>query len=116
MGPQIPISYKPSIERDRLFHLILKKLHYKAVNRFIDEAVKEKLNRELVATTDPEMTRLINRLTEVLYEHRGWKFMKPSKEATRKINEKAKRYEKGKIKATRWKGSFDRTFKDKDPQ
>lgn len=113
MSSQVPISYKPSIERDRLFNLILKKLHYKAVNRFIDEAVKEKLNRELAATTDPEMTRLIGKLTEAVYEHKGWKFLKPSKEAVRKINEKAKRYEEGKVKTTRWKGSFDKTFRDK---
>ena len=113
MNLRTPISYRPSIERDKLEDLVLKKLHYKAVNRFIDEAVKEKLNRELVTTSDPEMTRLIGKLTEVIYEHKGWKFLKPSKEVTKKINEKAKPYEEGKVKATRWKGSFDKTFGEK---
>ena len=110
MNTRTPISYRPSIERDRLEGLILRKLHYKAVNRFIDEAVKEKLNRELIVTSDPEMTRLIGKLTEVVYAHKGWKFLKPSKEVIRKINQRAKPYEEGKVRATRWKGSFDKTF------
>lgn len=114
MNPRTPISYRPSMERDRLEGLILKKLRYKAVNRFIDEAVKEKLNRELVVTSDPEMTRLLTKLTEVIHEHKGWKFMKPSKEVARRINVKAKPFEEGKVKATRWKGSFDKTFGEKD--
>ncbi len=110
MNSRVPISYRPSIERGELESLITKKLHYKALNRFIDEAVKEKLNRELVVTSDPEMTRLIGKLTEVVYEHKGWKFLKPSKEVVKRINEKAKPFEEGKVKATRWKGSFDKTF------
>lgn len=59
MNKRTPISYRPSINRGELEKLITKKLKYRAVNRFIDEAVKEKLNRELVVTSDPEMTRMI---------------------------------------------------------
>lgn len=110
MNVRTPISYRPSIQRTELEALIIKKLHYKAINRFIDEAVKEKLNRELVITSDPQMTRLIEKLTEVVHEYKGWKFLKPSKEVIQRIRQKAKPYEEGKVKAVRWKGSFDKTF------
>ncbi len=113
MPAKMQISYKPSIERDELLNLITGKLKYKAVNRFIDEAVKEKLNRELVVTSDPEMTKLIGKLTEVLYEFKGWKLMKPSKEIRERIRKKAELIESGKVKTTRWKGSFDKTFGEK---
>jgi hypothetical protein len=110
MNTKMPISYKPSIDRGELLSLITVKLHYKAVNRFIDEAVKEKLNRELKVTSDPEMTRLIGKLTEVVYEYKGWKFLKPSKEIRARIRKKAEQIESGKVKTIRWKGSFDKTF------
>ncbi len=114
MNTRAPISYRPSIKRDELESLITKKLRYKAVNRFIDEAVKEKLNRELVVTSDPEMTRMIGKLTEVIYEYKGWNFLKPSKEVRDRIREKARLIESGKIKTTRWKGSIDKTFGEKE--
>jgi hypothetical protein len=103
-----PIPYRPSIQREELTSLILKKLHYKAVNRFIDEAVKEKITREMNVTSDPEMDRLISKLTEVVYEHKGWKFMKPSKAVIAKIDEKAAPIASGKVKGVKWKGSFDK--------
>jgi hypothetical protein len=32
-----------------------------------------------------ELTRLISKLTEVVYEYKNWKFMKPSKEVSLKF-------------------------------
>jgi hypothetical protein len=113
MNARATILYRPSMGRDKLEEIVLKKLHYKSVNRFIDEAVTEKLIRKLVATNDPELTQLISKLVKESYKHKGRKFLKPSKEVTRKINEKAKPYEEGKVKTTRWKGSFDKTFSGK---
>jgi hypothetical protein len=56
------------------------------------------------------MTRLIGKLTEVVYEYKGWKFLKPSKEIRARIRKKAEQIESGKVKTIRWKGSFDKTF------
>jgi len=106
MNSRVPISYRPSIEREELENLITEKLHYKALNRFIDEAVKEKLTRELVVTSDPEMTKLVSKLTEVIYEYKGWKFLKPNKAVINRIDQKVKGIESGKVKAVRWKGSI----------
>ncbi len=109
MNSRIPISYRPSIERKELESLITKKLHYKALNRFIDEAVKEKLTRELEITSDPEMAKLVSKLTEVIYEHNSWKFLKPNKAIIDRIDQKAKGVESGKVKAVRWKGSIEKS-------
>jgi len=106
MKTKAPVSYKPSMGSDRFKVVVLKKLHYKSVNSFMDQAVTEKLNRELVATSDPEMTRLISKLTEVISEYKGWRFMKPSKEIIQRINAVAKPIEEGKVKAVPWTGSF----------
>jgi hypothetical protein len=66
--------------------------------------------RGLVVTSDPEMTRMMGKLTEVLYEYKGWKLMKPSKEVRDRIRAKMKPIEQRKVKTIRWKGSFDKTF------
>jgi hypothetical protein len=104
-----PISYRPSMGKTQFEQLVVSKLHYK-VNRFLDEAVKEKLNRELVITSDPEMSRLISKVTEVILEHKGTKFLKPTEEIRRRIRAKATDLESGKVKGIRWKGSIDKTF------
>lgn len=78
------------------------------MNRFIDEAVKEKITREMNITSDPEMDGLISKLTEVAYEHKGWKFMKPSKAVIVKIDKKADPIASGKVKGVKRKGSFDK--------
>jgi len=103
-----PIPYRPSIQKEELMTLILKKLRYKAVNRFIDEAVREKINREINVTSDPEMDRLIRKLTEVIHEHKGWKFMRPSKAVLARIDQKADPIASGKVKGVKWKGSFNK--------
>lgn len=80
------------------------------MNNFMDQAVNEKLNRELKGSSDPEMTRLIAKLTEVVYAHKNWKSFKPTKEIVKKIHAAAEPIESGKIKGIRWKGSVKKTF------
>ena len=107
-----PISYRPSIGRDEFENLVVKKLHYK-VNRFLDEAVKEKLNRELVITSDPEMSKLISKVTEVILEHKGTQFLKPTPEISKRIRAKTAEIESGKVEGIPWKGSLEKTLKGK---
>jgi hypothetical protein len=110
MKTKAPISYKPSMGQDRLKVIVFKKLHYKSLNSFMDQAVNEKLNRELAVSSNPEMTRLIAKLTEVIYEHKNWKSLKPTKEIVKKIHAAAEPIESGKVKGIRWKGSVKKTF------
>ena len=47
------ITYRPTIVPEKLTEII-RKLHYPKVNRFIDEAVREKISRE---ANDPKGAR-----------------------------------------------------------
>lgn len=100
------LSYRPSIKRDDLEQIVLKKLHYKKMNRFIDEAVKEKIQREIPSKHNGDAQALIQKLTKVIHEHHGWKFHEVSPKLKKEINRRAKAVETGKTKAIRWKGSI----------
>ncbi len=56
------------------------------------------------------MSRLISKAREVILEHKGTKFLKPTEEIRRRIRAKAAEVESGKVKGIRWKGSFHKTF------
>lgn len=101
------LSYRPSIQREVLEQIILKKLHYKKLNRFIDEAVKEKIQREVPSSSKAKTEALIQKLTKVIYEHDGWKFYEVGSKLKKEIDQRAKAVEAGKVKAIRWKGSID---------
>jgi hypothetical protein len=101
------ITYRPSVQPEKLTSIIVKKLHYPKVNRFIDEAVKEKIARETSMVYDAKTDGLIQKLSKVVYEHHGWKFHEVSVRMKKEIDGKAKAVESGKVKARRWKGSID---------
>ena len=101
------ITYRPSVEPEKLTSIIVKKLHYQKVNRFIDEAVREKIARETAAVYDAKTDGLIQKLSKVVYEHHGWKFHEVSAKMKKEIDKKAKAVESGKVKGRRWNGSID---------
>lgn len=106
MSAKSLVAFRSSIEKGKLEEFALKKLHYRSVSEFINEAVKEKISRETVVTTDPEMDRLIDKIREVVYEHKGWKFLKVSPAAAKRIDRIADPIIQGKVKGTPWTGSL----------
>jgi hypothetical protein len=110
MSAKSLVAFRSVINEKELKEITLKKLHYPSVSEFINEAVKEKLNRETGLDGDPEVGRLVSKLTEVIHEYKGWKFMKVSPELAKKIDQVADPIISGKVKGTTWKGSFDKTF------
>lgn len=106
MAAQTPISYKPAMGSDELKKVVIQKLRYPAVNRFIDEAVREKLERELGDGPDSKTKRLVNALEEAVKEYKGWTMHKPTQSQIREIEKRAKAIEEGKTKPVRWKGTF----------
>jgi hypothetical protein len=100
-------SYRPSIQRETLEQIILKRLHYKKLNRFIDEAVKEKIQREMPSPGKGNADALVRKLSKVVYEHNGWKFDEVTPKLKKEIDRRAKAVETGKAKAVRWTGSID---------
>jgi hypothetical protein len=102
------ITYRPSVQPEELSSIIVNQLHYPKVNRFIDEAVKEKIARETAAACNVKADALIQKLSKVVYEHHGWQFHEVNAKMKREIDRKAKKIESGKAKAIRWKGSVDK--------
>jgi hypothetical protein len=101
------ITYRPSVEPGKLASIIVKKLHYPKINRFIDEAVKEKIARETAAVYDAKTDMLVQNLSKVVYEHHGWKFHEVGAKMKKQIDRKAKPIETGKTKSHKWKGTVD---------
>ena len=109
MNARAPISYRPTIDRKKLESLITRKLHYKAVNRFIDEAVREKIERDLSGSGEAKLKRLLDQVSQAVSEYKGWTMHKPSKALAREIEKKAGPMESGKTKPVAWKGSLAET-------
>ena len=95
------VTYRPRMGKMKLQEAVVK-LHYK-LNRFIDDAVAEKLRREL--QTDGKAKKLTEDLSKVVYEHFGWKFSAPSEGKEKEILKKAHEMKTGKVKSYRYNGS-----------
>jgi hypothetical protein len=106
MAQKAPISYKPTMDPDELKDIIVRRLRYVAVNRFIDEAVREKLERVMGASQEARMSRLVSAVEEAVREYRGWTTHKPSKAKKREIDRLARPIEEGLVKPVKWSGSF----------
>ena len=106
------ITYRPTIEPQKLGQII-RKLHYPKINRFIDEAVREKISREAKDPKGAKAEALLDEVMEVLDRYKGIKFLKPSPELAREIDEKADAIASGKVKGHRYKGNLREFLKEK---
>ncbi len=97
------ITYRPTIEPDKIGRII-KKLHYPNVNRFIDEAVREKIKREATNPVDAKTDKMLWEISEVIGRYKKTNFLKPSPELAREIDEKADAIMEGKVKGIPWTG------------
>jgi uncharacterized Fe-S cluster-containing protein len=94
------ITYRPTIEPEKLSKII-KKLHYPKVNRFIDDAVREKIKREATHPKAAKAEAMLWEIKEVLDKYKGTKFLKPSPELAREIDAKADAIMKNRNKRAR---------------
>lgn len=88
------LPYRPSIEKEKLLDIIVKKLHYK-MNRFIDEAVKEKIVRETIQ--ENEIERLGMDIGKFLYERNNWKVYAPGPKLKKELDAERKKVKSGKV-------------------
>lgn len=89
------LPYRPSIEKEKLLEIIVKKLKYK-MNRFIDDAVKEKIVRETVQ--ENEIEKLGLDIGKFLYERNNWKIYAPGSKLNRELDEARKKAKSGKTR------------------
>jgi hypothetical protein len=88
------VTFRPSIKKEELQTLV-KRMHYN-LNRFIDEAVKEKLVRESQPRGEAEI--LSEEIGKVVFEHMGWKFAAPTGEALKQLKKSVNQKALGKLK------------------
>jgi hypothetical protein len=62
--------------------------HHVNLNRYIEEAVNEKIQHEKLAFAQEPAEQLANKITRVVVEHMGIKLVKPDKATHAKINKK----------------------------
>jgi hypothetical protein len=105
------ITYRPTIVPEKLTQII-KKLHYTKVNRFIDEAVKEKISREANDPRGAKAEALLGEVMEVLDKYKGIKFLKPTPGLAKEIDQRADAIVSGKAKGYRYKGNLKEFLKE----
>jgi hypothetical protein len=59
------ITYRSTIEPEKI-RRIIKKLHYPNVNRFIDEAVREKIEREIKKEVHTKTDKMLWEISKVI--------------------------------------------------
>ncbi len=105
------ITYRPTILPEKLTEII-RKLHYPKVNRFIDEAVREKISREANDPKGAKAEALIWEVMEVLDKYKGIKFLKPSPELAKEIDKRADAIVSGKVKGHKYNGNLREFLKE----
>jgi len=88
------VTFRPSIKKEDLQTLV-KRMHYN-LNRFIDEAVKEKIVRE--SSPRGEVEKLSEEIGKVVFEHMGWKFSAPKGETLKRLKKSVDLKAAGKLK------------------
>jgi hypothetical protein len=96
-------NYRPTIEPEKISRII-KKLHYPNVNRFIDEAVREKIEREVKNQLHTKSDRMLWEISEEIGWYKKITFLKPLPKLAREIDEKADAIMEGKVKGIPWTG------------
>lgn len=83
------ISYRPRMGKKKLEALVRSKLHYKSINQFIDHAVAKALQEEF--GHHPLAKKIADIVYKAVADHAPLKFVKPTYEETREIEELAQR-------------------------
>ena len=89
------LSYRPSMGREKLMEIVVRKLHQR-MNSFIDEAVKEKIVRTM--HQDSEIEKLGLDIGKFLCERDGWNIYEPGHKLNKKLDVEIKNIKSGKTK------------------
>ena len=96
------VTYRPTIDKGTLQKLA-KRFHYN-LNRFIDDAVKEKIIRE---RKTKGIDKLSDAISKAVYEHMNWKVYTPSKKLDKELNKEIKDIKGGKAKYKTFTGKIN---------
>jgi hypothetical protein len=88
------VTFRPSIDAQAL-RKIAKETHYDDLSQFINDAIKEKVEKEAV---DPKVRKFISKVSEAAFEYMGWKFSFPKGKEAEAIRHGVAEMKSGKVK------------------
>ena len=105
------IAFRPRMGVQRLKALALR-MDYPNVSRFIEDAILEKVQRQLHSKDHPEVQKLNDEIGKLIMEHLGLRWAQPGSKIHKGIRKKTEAMRTGKMKSYRWKGSLEQLFDD----
>ena len=105
------IAFRPRMGVEKL-KALARKMNYPNVSRFIEDAILEKVHREIHLTQNPEIQKLSDEIGKLILKHLGLRWAKPGSKLNKNLHREASEVRSGKRKSHRWKGSLQQLFKD----
>jgi len=105
------IAFRPRMGAARL-KKIAQKMDYPNVSRFIEDAILEKVQRQVHSGKNSELQKLNDEIGKLIMKHLGIRWTKPGSKLDKEIRKEAEEMRTGKVKSYRWKGSLKQLFDD----
>ncbi len=105
------IAFRPRMGSARL-KKIAREMDYPNVSRFIEDAILEKVQRELGAGKNSDVQKLNDEIGKLIMKHLGIRWGKPGSKLAKEIHKEAEDMRTGKVKSYKWKGSLEQLFDD----
>jgi len=105
------IAFRPQMGVTRL-KALAKKMDYPNVSRFIEDAILEKVHREVHLKENPEVQKLSDEIGKLIMKRLGVRWTKSQSKTARETRQKADEMQSGKMKSHHWKGSLQQLLND----
>jgi hypothetical protein len=105
------IAFRPRMGVEKL-KTLSKKMDYPNVSRFIEDAILEKVHREVHLKKNPEVQKLSEDIGKLIMKYLGVRWAKPDSKLEKEIRNEAEGMRSGKVKSHQWKGSLKQLFDD----
>ena len=105
------IAFRPRMGAAQL-KKIAQKMDYPNVSRFIEDAILEKVQREVHSGKNSDFQKLNDEIGKLIMKHLGIRWAKPGSKLAKEIHQEAEDMRTGKVKSYRWKGSLKQLFDD----
>ena len=105
------IAFRPRMGVEKL-KALSKKMDYPNVSRFIEDAILEKVHREVHLKKNPEIQKLSEEIGKLIMKHLGVRWSTPGSSLEKEIRKKPKTCVPEKMKSHQWKGSLKQFLND----
>lgn len=105
------IAFRPRMGVARL-KKIAQKMDYPNVSRFIEDAILEKVQREVHSGKNSNFQKLNDEIGKLIMKHLGVRWTTPGSKLDKELRREAEEVRSGKAKSYRWKGSLKQLFDD----